>query len=44
MLNGCAADVEVAAGTSFGLGFVAVVVLAVTACAGFAGEVEKDRG
>lgn len=44
VLNGWAAEVEVAAGTSFGLGFVAVVVLAVTACAGFVGEVEKDRG
>lgn len=33
VLKGCAAEVEVAAGLSFGLEFVAVVVCAVTACA-----------
>lgn len=43
VLKGCAADVEVAAGLSFGRGFVAVVVWAVTACARFDVVWEKAR-
>lgn len=41
--KGCAADVDVAAGVSLGRGLVAVVVLAVTACAAVLVDWLKDR-
>lgn len=43
VLNGCAAEVEIAAGWPSGRAFVAVVVCVVTACAGRVAVREKER-